>query len=61
MNWKVGKKVFATEEEAKNFSADLMSMGALGGWMPTEEQVTHRYVFGDFCKTEEVNNGTLSM
>lgn len=53
-NWKVGKKVFATEEEARQFSKDLMSGGALGGWSPTDDEVTHRYIFGDYCKTEQI-------
>lgn len=51
-NWKVGKKVFRTEEEARNFSRDLMKLGAFGGWSPTDEEVTHRYLGN--CRTEVV-------
>ena len=53
-NWKVGSKVFETEEEARQFSKDLMSHGVLGGWAPTTEEVTHRYIFGNDCLTEPV-------
>lgn len=42
-NWKVGKKVFRTEEEAAQFSKDLMKLGAFGGWSPTDEEATHIY------------------
>ena len=52
VNFKVGKKVFATEQEARQFSKDLMSYGALGGWSKTTENVTHRYM-GDL-RTEKV-------
>ena len=43
MNWKVGKKIFETENEAKQFAKDLMTLGACGGWSPTDEPATHRY------------------
>ena len=52
MNWKVGRKVFKTENEARNFSKDLQAYGALGGWCKTSEPVTHIYL-GDL-KTEEI-------
>lgn len=51
-NYKVGKKVFATEQEAMQFAKDLMAYGALRGWSETTEKVTHRYI-GDL-KTEKV-------
>ena len=54
MNWKVGNKVFETENEAKQFSKDLMSHGVLGGWCQTEDAVTHRYIFGNDCLTEPI-------
>jgi len=54
MNWKVGKKVFETEEEAKQFAIDLASRGCIGSWSTTYEEVTHRYIFGEDCKTEPV-------
>ena len=55
-NWKVGKKVFRTEEEARQFSKDLQRMGAIGGWCPTDEEPTHIYT-GDadhICRTEAI-------
>lgn len=54
MNWRVGSKVFETEEEARQFSKDLMSRGAIGGWSPTDDEVTHRYIFGNDGLTEPV-------
>lgn len=42
-NYKVNSKVFATKEEARNFSKDLMAYGGLGGFCKTQEAVTHRY------------------
>ena len=43
-NFKVNSKVFATEEEARNFSKDLMEYGGLGGWSETKEEVNSRYL-----------------
>jgi len=54
MNWAVGKKVFETEKEARDFSRDLMSRGALGGWRETSEPVTHYYL-GDLM-TEPIED-----
>ena len=53
-HYAVGQKVFETEEEAREFSRDLMNHGALGGWMPTDKEVTHRYCFEGNLRTEEV-------
>lgn len=44
MSWAVGNKVFETENEARNFSIDLMGRGALGGWKETTDPVTHYYL-----------------
>ena len=43
-HWAVGKWVFETEQEAKQFSKDLMSYGGLGGWRETSDPVTHYYL-----------------
>ena len=43
-HYAVGKKVFKTEDEARQFSKDLMARGALGGWSETFEPVTHIYL-----------------
>ena len=43
-HYAVGEKVFETEDEARRFSKDLMSRGALGGWRETTEPVTHYYL-----------------
>ena len=53
-NWKVNSKVFETEIEARNYSRDLMAHGGLGGWMETDEPVTHIYL-GDGM-TEEIED-----
>lgn len=54
MNWRAGSKVFATEEEAKQYSKDMMAFGAIAGWCETNEEVTHEYVWGDFGRTKEL-------
>ena len=54
MNWKVGEKVFETEEEAIQFARDLSARGCLVAWIPTDEKVTHRYIFGNDGLTEPV-------
>lgn len=43
-NYKVNSKVFATEEEARKYTKDLMAYGGLGGWRKTPEAVTHKYI-----------------
>ena len=43
MGYRVNGKVFETENEAREFSRDLMSYGGLGGWMETTDTVTHIY------------------
>lgn len=43
MSYRVNSKVFKTEDEARAFSRDLMSLGGLGGWMETTDPVTHIY------------------
>lgn len=54
MAYAVGKKVFETEREAREFSKDLMTRGALGGWRQTSEPVTHYYL-GDLM-TEPIED-----
>ena len=54
MNWRAGSKVFFTEEEARQYAKDMLSIGALIGICKTGEEVTHRYVWGDFARTERV-------
>lgn len=54
MAYAVGKKVFETEREAREFSKDLMARGALGGWRQTSEPVTHYYL-GDLM-TEPIED-----
>ena len=46
MAYKVGKKVFETEQEARDFSRALMEQGALAGWSETTEPVTHYHLGG---------------
>lgn len=53
-HWAVGNKVFETEQEARQFSKDLMAHGALGGWRETSEPVTHYYL-GDLM-TEPIED-----
>ena len=53
--YRVGQKIFETEEEARNFSRDLMSYGALGGWEKTDDPATHIYL-GDL-RTERITAG----
>ena len=55
MNYKVNSKVFATEQEAREFSKDLMSYGGLGGWAPTTEPATHIYLGN--LQTESLESG----
>lgn len=55
MSYRVGRKVFETEREAMDFSKDLMSYGALGGWAETGEEPTHVYC-GDL-RTERIYTG----
>lgn len=43
MGYRVNSKVFETENEAREFSRDLMSYGGLGGWTETTDPVTHIY------------------
>lgn len=54
MNWKVGSKVFKTESEAEQFAKDLNSRGCLVTRSQTDEEVTHRYIFGNDGLTEPV-------
>jgi hypothetical protein len=54
MNWRAGSKVFETEDEARQYAKDMMSLGALVGISETAEEVTHQYVFGNFGRTMEV-------
>ena len=54
MNWKAGSKVFATEEEARQYAKDMMALGALVGMCETVQKVTHEYVWGNFGRTREV-------
>jgi hypothetical protein len=53
-HWRVGCKVFETEEEARQYAKDMMSLGALVGISKTTDDVTHRYVFDNFARTEEL-------
>lgn len=53
-HYKVGKKIFKTENEARQFSKDLQAYGALGGWSETNEAVTHYYL-GDLM-TEPIED-----
>lgn len=52
-HYRVNKQVFATEEEARQYSKDLMAYGGLGGWSETDEPFTHIYL-GDL-KTQPYN------
>ena len=54
MNWRAGSKVFATEEEARQYAKDILAAGGLIGISETTEKVTHEYIFGNFCRTREV-------
>ena len=53
MGFKVNSKVFETEEEARQFSRDLMKRGGLGGWQQTEEPATHFYLGDLMCEPLE--------
>jgi hypothetical protein len=53
-NWRSGHKVFATEEEARQYAKDMMSLGALVGISKTSDPVTHEYVWGNFGRTKEL-------
>lgn len=44
MAYVVGEKVFETENEARQFSKDLMERGGLGGWRETSKPATHYYL-----------------
>lgn len=52
MNYQAGRKVFATEEEAKGYSKDAMSYGGIAPIKETDRPVTHKYL-GNYT-TEEV-------
>lgn len=54
MSYKVNGKVFETEQEAREFSKDLMAYGGIGGWRETDEPVTHYYL-GDLM-TEPIED-----
>ena len=53
-HWRAGSKVFATENEARQYSKDMMALGAIAGWCETEDPVTHEYVWGSFGETRQV-------
>ena len=43
-NYVVNSKVFETEEEARQFSKDLMERGIIAGYSETADPVTHYYL-----------------